>query len=76
MVNIYEIEKVNKDEVNKILNSYDIKKMKYTYKNGLYYYLDTSNNKKIYVGVDNTTNDAWMEDFKDLKSCKKWLRNG
>lgn len=27
----------------------------------------------VYVGIDNTTGDAWTEDFKNLDDCMKWL---
>jgi hypothetical protein len=26
-----------------------------------------------YFGIDNSEGDAWMEEFKTLKECKKWL---
>lgn len=28
---------------------------------------------EVYVGMDNTTGDAWGEEFKDLESCYKYL---
>ncbi len=28
---------------------------------------------KTYVGIDNSTGDAWTEDFRSLSSCKRWL---
>lgn len=28
---------------------------------------------EVYVGIDNTTGDAWCEEFKDLESCYKYL---
>lgn len=31
--------------------------------------------RRIYVGVDNTTGDAWTEEFRSLRQCKRWLRN-
>jgi hypothetical protein len=30
---------------------------------------------RLYFAVDNTTGDAWTEDFKSLRRCKRWLRN-
>lgn len=30
-------------------------------------------NKNSFTGVDNTTGDAWVEDFKDLQNCLRWL---
>ena len=28
-----------------------------------------------YVGIDNSTGDAWTEEFKTLDACLEWLRN-
>lgn len=39
--------------------------------NGLYYHFDAKVN--AYVGLDNTTQDAWVEEFINLAECKKWL---
>ena len=38
---------------------------------GLFYLLDNG----IYIGIDNSTGDAWTEEFTSLYQCKKWLRN-
>lgn len=38
---------------------------------GLFYLLDDD----IYIGIDNSTGDAWTEEFANLHQCKKWLRN-
>lgn len=38
---------------------------------GLFYLLDDD----IYIGIDNSTGDAWMEEFSNLRQCKEWLRN-
>ena len=27
----------------------------------------------FYVGIDNTTHDAWVEDFATRKECEDWL---
>jgi hypothetical protein len=29
----------------------------------------------IYVGIDNSTGHAWVEEFINLRQCKKWLLN-
>ena len=29
--------------------------------------------RRLYVGVDNSTGDAWTEDFRTLRHCKRWL---
>ena len=35
-------------------------------------FLHKENN--LYVGIDNTTHDAWVEEFKIRKECVAWLR--
>ncbi len=29
----------------------------------------------VYVGIDNSTGHAWVEEFASLRQCKEWLRN-
>ena len=29
--------------------------------------------RRLFVGVDNSTGDAWTEDFRSLRQCKRWL---
>ena len=36
---------------------------------GLFYYRD----KNIVVGVDNSTGEAWTEEFSSVKKCLAWL---
>jgi hypothetical protein len=31
--------------------------------------------RRLYVGVDNATGDAWTEDFTSKRKCLRWLRN-
>ena len=38
---------------------------------GLFYSL----NNGVYIGIDNSTGDAWTEEFPNLRKCKRWLRN-
>lgn len=38
---------------------------------GLFYSL----NDRRYTGIDNTTGQAWTEDFSNLRQCKRWLMN-
>lgn len=38
---------------------------------GLFYLLDDD----VYIGIDNSTGDAWTEEFSNLRQCKEWLRN-
>jgi len=40
---------------------------------GLFYLLDKNEGKKIYIGIDNTHGDMWVEEFKSLATCKRWL---
>jgi len=48
---------------------------------GLFYCIETreweGNNvgweEKVYVAVDNSTGDAWVDEFPDLRSCRRWL---
>jgi len=38
---------------------------------GLFYLIEDG----LYVGIDNSTGHAWVEDFPSLHQCKYWLRN-
>ena len=37
---------------------------------GLYYTKENG----MYVGIDNSTGHAWVEEFKSRRQCLKWLR--
>lgn len=39
---------------------------------GLYWLKDGEK----YVGIDNTTHDAWTEEFPSKEACFDWLRGG
>ena len=39
---------------------------------GLFYHREGD----VYVGIDNTTGDAWTEDFPTKAECIKWLTGG
>lgn len=39
---------------------------------GLFYLQDGD----IFVGIDNTTGEAWTEDFASLDKCLAWLKGG
>lgn len=43
-------------------------------KKGLFFRFDKKSKK--YIGIDNSTPEIWVEEFEDLKSCKKWLLGG
>lgn len=30
----------------------------------------------VYVGIDNSTREAWTEEFSSLTACKRWLMRG
>jgi len=41
---------------------------------GLFYTIEKGSKGNIYIGIDNDYGDAWTEEFKNLNSCKRWLR--
>lgn len=63
------IKKISEVETSKIWDSYNLSTCKYEYEEGLYYLIDDGK----YVGIDNSTNDAWTEEFNTLEECKNWL---
>jgi hypothetical protein len=38
---------------------------------GLFYVLENG----IYIGIDNSSGDAWTEEFSGLRKCRRWLRD-
>ena len=63
-----DIKKITEEEANNIIETKEPR--------GLFYTIEHSETRKLYVGIDNTKGDAWVEDFKSLSSCKNWLLNG
>ena len=57
------IKKITSERAGRIINK--------RYPLGLFYVLDGG----VYVGIDNTTGDAWTEEFPNLRICKRWLSN-
>lgn len=57
----YKIKEVSKEEISKIIDTREPK--------GLFWHKD----KNLYVGVDNTTGEAWTEEFKEFKDCENFL---
>lgn len=57
------IQKITSEQAERII---DIR-----YPLGLFYVLDAG----VYVSIDNSTGDAWTEEFPDFRTCKRWLRN-
>jgi len=47
-----------------------IDNMKEEHTKGLYYLVDSD----VVVGVDNSTNEAWTEEFDHVVKCKAWLK--
>lgn len=43
---------------------------------GLFWLPKEHKGKTVYVGIDNSTRDAWTEDFKSKVSCFRWLERG
>jgi hypothetical protein len=42
---------------------------------GLFFLNDkTGDGRKVYVGIDNSTGDAWTEEFGSKTACVRWLR--
>lgn len=57
-----EIKKVTREEVSNIINTREPTGLFHIKENG------------VYVGIDNTTGDAWMEEFYTEEECIAWLR--
>ena len=44
---------------------------------GLFYCTDRGKDgNTVYIGVDNSSGDLWVEEFKSLGACKRWLLKG
>ncbi|UOQ84018.1 LPD25 domain-containing protein [Gracilibacillus salinarum] len=57
-------------EVNKAAMGYVIDHKEEEHTKGLYYYVDGD----VVVGVDNSTGEAWTEEFDHIVKCKAWLK--
>jgi len=57
------ITKINQETAKTIISTYQPL--------GLFYLIEDG----LYVGIDNSTGHAWVEDFPSLRQCKDWLRN-
>lgn len=65
-----DIKKLTKEQVSSILNAgFETGKYKPT---GRFY----TKEGELYTGIDNSTGDAWTEEFKTKASCFKWLEGG
>ncbi|MFW5647931.1 MAG: hypothetical protein ACOCG5_02475 [Candidatus Alkaliphilus sp. MAG34] len=59
---IIEIKYITRDEASKIIETSEPR--------GLFYEVDGD----VYVGIDNSDGDAWVEEFKTPEECLNWLR--
>jgi len=57
-----EIKLVTREEANQIFDTRE--------PIGLFYEIDGDS----YIGIDNSTGDAWVEDFKTKEECFRWLK--
>jgi len=43
---------------------------------GLFYCIQRTSEGKIYLGIDNKSEETWVEEFSNWYKCKKWLLGG
>jgi hypothetical protein len=55
--------RVTLEEISKIIQTYEPQ--------GLFYAFDETD--KIWIAVDNSTEEAWTEEFTTEEACKAWL---
>jgi hypothetical protein len=53
---------INKEQASKIIE--------YREPEGLFYHKDGDK----FIGIDNSSGDAWTEEFGDLDTCLEWLK--
>lgn len=58
--------RVNKQEAEKIIDTFK--------PIGIFYMYD--NEANVYVGIDNSSGDCWVEEFESLEECLAWLGVG
>lgn len=71
-----EIKKITKAEYLEMIDQLTAKGEGKVKPFGLYYLIDKSAGKDIYIGVDNSNGCMWTEEFNLLSSCKRWMRGG
>jgi hypothetical protein len=59
-----DITKLTKEQASEVIETRTPTGLFYTKENGLF------------IGIDNSSGDAWTEEFKTKESCFKWLRGG
>ena len=67
-VNLFEATEIDQETAKLLLDSCDGTGGRYE-PLGLYYLEE----REKFVGIDNSTGDAWTEEFPDKESCIRWL---
>jgi hypothetical protein len=65
------IQKVTADEAEKIIETRKPE--------GLFYFIDRNDPSywdQVYIGIDNSTGEAWVEEFETEEECIHWLDGG
>ena len=62
------VQKISQEDARRLLNSCDGTRGRYE-PLGLFYLEE----REKFVGIDNSTGDAWTEEFLDKESCLRWL---
>ena len=62
------VQKISQEDARRLLNSCDGTGGRYE-PLGLFYLEE----REKFVGIDNSTGDAWTEEFLDKESCLRWL---
>jgi len=60
---MYEVEKITAEAMSVIIETRQPR--------GLFY---RKAGRRCYVGVDNSTGDAWTEEFRTKRQCLRWLQ--
>ena len=68
-----EIKQITQEQALKLLESCDEYGRNYT-PLGIFWHMTELDDKTIYVGIDNSTGEAWIEDFNEVDKCLAWLR--
>ena len=69
MTETVSIQKISQEEARRLLNSCDGIGGRYE-PLGLFYLEE----QEQFIGIDNSTGDAWTEEFPDKNRCLRWLR--
>lgn len=66
--NISGIRKISQIEAKRLIEKLEPK--------GLFYCIQHTENGKLYLGIDNKGEEAWVEEFPSWHKCKRWLLGG